>query len=151
MQCITDISLQNSAIAFTRHCGWLNIFPCTALLFSKRNYENLSLFYFYFHGKCSHVLISVVPCVQIFRAKIRHAMYTATNNLHFLRISSIKKLLTADRFFREGASPMATILTSSCIESIVISSVHFQNMHFLNPPLIFIHQHHLDFWFVICI
>ena len=63
----------------------------------RRNVASLSLFYRYFHGKCSGELHDSVPCERSFSRRTRFALASETHP-HFLNIPFIRTKFHASSF-----------------------------------------------------
>lgn len=87
---------------------------------------SVSIIYWYIHGKRWDELYSLV---QTFTTSTSHAISKESNQLHFLRISNVRKFYTAfsqemllwETDFRVGASLDTTILISSSYLSFLFS------------------------------
>lgn len=68
------------------------------------NIDATSQAYYYFHGKCSHDLHSLVPTVQIFMARTYHDTVTESNQLHFFHIPNVRRRLHSNSFCQRTAT-----------------------------------------------
>lgn len=80
-------------------CGWWIIYyPVNPFSQTKHYIARLSLLY-YFHGKSSDKLHSLVSAILTFSAKTYHTMYTETNYLHFLCNPLVRRKFHSDSVF----------------------------------------------------
>lgn len=89
-QCIVAISAMKipnqvllDSTAFKYVLKVINNFLTLKLLCRRRNIKSLSLLKLQGHGKCSHVLHSLVSPIQIFKLENCYAIYTNAN-YHFV-------------------------------------------------------------------
>lgn len=146
--------LNNSEVVFqfillgdklpTKFKSWsfLAIFPLSPLKFYilyKLLTILFSLFYYYFHSKCSDELHLLVLLIQTFTSKTGHTTYTRTNHPHFLCIPVVKRKLHLDRFFPRittlwnwlpgGCFLIDIILISLSLRSTIIFPTYPYNLH----------------------
>lgn len=109
------------------------------------NVANRSLFYLYFHGKCSDDFHCLITIVSYFTHETRDSTSTELNHPHFPRVTNVRikfhtncffpkilplKRLRPNNFFELISSNHRSILISSYHRSIIIYPLYFYNLNF---------------------
>lgn len=130
---LSSIKKNIYAILVLSYFSLRNLFP---------NVTSLSVIYRFFRGKCSGELQTLLPTVQTFRARKRHANFTELNHRHFPRDPNERKTFHfEEQTSRVGIFLNISVLTSSNQESIVIYPCYSHKLQFGSTPLSQISHH----------
>ena len=82
----------------------INLFSTLQPLSHRRNIASLSLFYRYYHGKCSRELHEMVPNHKKFNRNTRYSSRVQEDRPHFLDVGGIYPRYHMDSFFPRTTS-----------------------------------------------
>lgn len=119
----------------------VDLFPIVQPLFHRSHVKILPLLYYYFHGKCSVELHSLIPSDHTFTSRTRYANSTESNFLLIQEKSSTQAAFSQVLLLCETDSCMRLPRTmASSSFDLIIFPPYFYNLNFLPPSLPLISQ-----------